>query len=179
MRHGPWVRRPCGRVSAGAVSVKSTEHTMQDGERSHARTVWSARCARCPQVTGGGAGDAAAGRATVLAKKTDHLRRPLLCRRESGPAGTRCWECVLKRLITPGIEMDGRLCYVCARAGRLLGLVHLLHLAPLVAALLQGGHVGEVVVAEGGVLVDGEAQLDHAVDAAGEGVGLIQGEAGG
>ena len=56
-------------------------------------------------------------------------------------------------------------------------LVDLLHAAALVGGpgsgvLLQGGDVPVLLVP--GVLVDAQAQLDHAVDAAAERVGLVQ-----
>mmetsp|Transcript_12723 Transcript_12723/g.20591 ORF Transcript_12723/g.20591 Transcript_12723/m.20591 type:complete len:561 (-) Transcript_12723:637-2319(-) len=56
------------------------------------------------------------------------------------------------------------------------GLVHLLHARALVDVLLQRGQVLLVVV-QPDVLLDGQAELDHAMDAPAEGVGLLQREA--
>merc|ERR1719460_1115120 len=55
--------------------------------------------------------------------------------------------------------------------------VHLLHLGALVAVLLEGRQLLDVVRLV--VVLDGEAELDHAVDAAGEGGRLVEREAGG
>ena len=56
-------------------------------------------------------------------------------------------------------------------------LIHLLHLGGLgsVPARLELGHLLVLISA---VLVDAEAQLDHAVQAAGEGVRLVKAEPG-
>merc|ERR1711912_62907 len=54
-------------------------------------------------------------------------------------------------------------------------LIDLLHLAALIAVLLEGRQLLDVVGLV--VVLDGEAELDHAVDAAGEGGGLVEGEA--
>mmetsp|Transcript_17764 Transcript_17764/g.57462 ORF Transcript_17764/g.57462 Transcript_17764/m.57462 type:complete len:716 (-) Transcript_17764:251-2398(-) len=56
-------------------------------------------------------------------------------------------------------------------------LVDLLHARALVHVLLEGGHVALVVLLEVIVLVDAEAELDHAVDAGAEGVGVVEREA--
>eukprot|EP00959_Pyramimonas_sp_CCMP1952_P094284 1972302-Pyramimonas_sp.AAC.1 len=58
-------------------------------------------------------------------------------------------------------------------------LVDLLHAAALIDVLLQGRQVTLIIILESDILVDAEAELDHAVDAAAEGGGLVQGEAGG
>merc|ERR1719263_2430521 len=54
-------------------------------------------------------------------------------------------------------------------------LIDLLHLARLVAVLLERRQLLAVLVLV--VVLDGEAELDHAVDAAGKGGGLVEREA--
>merc|ERR1712205_213448 len=53
--------------------------------------------------------------------------------------------------------------------------VDLLHLGALIVVLLEGRQLLDVIRLV--VVLDGEAELDHAVDAAGEGGGLVEREA--